>query len=102
MKKRKKRIKFNGSKVIAFGVMTIDAIATFKVLELCRLAILNGFEGALPYLTTLIGALNAATAYVLGHYFKKSTKENKKGGIVYDTVMAGLTATENDESEAVG
>lgn len=90
------------SKTIATGILRLDAITTITVLGLCALSILRGFEGALPYLTTLIGAMQAATAYVLGHYFKKSTKENKRGGIVYDAAMAGLTAPENDESEAVG
>ena len=84
MKKTKKRCM---SKIIAGGILAVDAIATFAVLALCGLAIWRQFEGALPYLTTLIGALQAATAFVLGHYFKKSTTENTKGGIIYDTAL---------------
>ena len=60
------------SKLIAFGVLALDACATIYVLYLCKLAIIYEFTGALPYLTTLIGALQAASGYVLGHYFKKS------------------------------
>ena len=75
------------SKVIAIGVLIIDAVATLAVLALCGLAIVRQFQGALPYLTTLIGALQAVTGVVLGAYFNKSKAENTKGGIVYDDAM---------------
>ena len=75
------------SKVIAIGVLLMDAAATLAVLALCGLAILRRFEGALPYLTTLIGALQAVTGVVLGAYFNKSKAENTKGGIGYDEAM---------------
>lgn len=84
------RKRWTGSKLIALGVLLVDASATYIVLGLCGLAILRGFEGALPYLTTLIGALQAATGYVLGAYFKKSQAENTKGGIVYDTALGDV------------
>lgn len=86
------------SQKIALGVLYVDAAATFSVLALCALSILNGYEGALPYLTTLIGALQAVTGIVLASYFKKSTKENCKGGIVYDSA---LVAKEECEGEVV-
>lgn len=82
------------SKVIAIGVLAMDAVATLAVLALCGLAILRQFEGALPYLTTLIGALQAATGYVLGHYFRKAAQENTKGGIVYDAAMGSESDTD--------
>lgn len=75
------------SKVIAIGVLAMDAVATLAVLALCGLAIVRQFQGALPYLTTLIGALQAVTGVVLGAYFNKSKAENTKGGIVYDTAL---------------
>ena len=36
------------SKVIALGVLVMDAVATLAVLALCGLAIVRRFEGALP------------------------------------------------------
>jgi hypothetical protein len=78
------------SQAIALGVLRVDAAATFAVLGLCALAILRGFEGALPYLTTLIAALQAVTGVVLSAYYKKSTMENTAGGIVYDTAMQSM------------
>lgn len=83
------------SKIIALGVLLIDAVATLAVLALCGLAIMRQFQGALPYLTTLIGALQAVTGVVLGAYFNKSKAENTKGGIVYDAAL-GNTATDSD------
>ena len=94
---RKKPDKATTSRIIAIGILLVDAVASLAVLGLCGLAIWRNFQGALPYLTTLIGALQAATGYVLGHYFKKSTKENTKGGIVYDAAMSG-TAGESEDT----
>lgn len=99
-KKQAKKDKpwMSASKLIAMGVLLVDAAATFDVLSLCRLAITTGYEGALPYLTTLIGALQAATGYVLGHYFKKATAENTHGGITYDAAM-GITSETTEEAQ---
>ena len=82
------------SKFIAVGILLVDGAATMAVLALCSLAILRDFTGALPYLTTLIGALQAATGYVLGHYFRKAAQENTKGGIVYDAAMGSESDTD--------
>ena len=83
------------SHIIAIGVLLVDASATFAVLALCALAILRDYAGALPYLTTLIGALQAVTGVVLGAYFNKSKAENTKGGIVYDTAL-GVSNSDTD------
>ena len=81
------------SHIIAIGVLIVDAVATLAVLLLCGLAIVRQFDGALPYLTTLIGALQAVTGVVLGAYYNKSKAENTKGGIVYDTAMVAKEST---------
>lgn len=86
------------SKVIALGVLIVDAMATFAVLGLCALAIWRSFSGALPYLTTLIGALQAVTGVVLTAYFGKSKAENCKGGIVYDAAL-GRSVSDSDTSD---
>ena len=83
------------SHVIVIGVLLMDAVATLAVLALCGLAIVRRFDGALPYLTTLIGALQVVTGVVLGAYFNKSKAENTKGGIVYDTAL-GVSNSDTD------
>lgn len=84
------------SKVISIGVLLMDAVATLAVLALCGLAILRRFEGALPYLTTLIGALQVVTGVVLAAYFGKSKAENTKGGIVYDAALGNVSDSDTD------
>ena len=83
------------SHIIAIGVLMVDAAATFAVLALCALAILRNYAGALPYLTTLIGALQAVTGVVLTAYFGKSKAENTRGGIVYDAAL-GVPNSDTD------
>lgn len=101
-REKDKRKRISTSHVIAVGVLFVDATATYFVLYLCRLAIITQYEGALPYLTTLIGALQAATGYVLGHYFKKATAENTAGGITYDAALGTSGGTTATEEEAQG
>ena len=90
-----RRKRWTTSKVISIGVLIMDAVATLAVLALCGLAILSRVDGALPYLTTLIGALQAVTGVVLGAYFNKSKAENTKGGIVYDAAL-GVSDSDTD------
>lgn len=84
------------SKVIAVGILLVDGVATMAVLALCGLAILRNYTGGLPYLTALVGALQAATGYVLGHYFRKSARENTRGGIVYDAALGSVPDLDTD------
>jgi len=79
--------KWSVSRLIALGVLAVNAAATFLVLWYCRMAILLNFTGSLPYLTTLIGALQASTAVVLTAYYGKSKAENTRGGITYDAAF---------------
>lgn len=85
------------SKLIAAGVLMMDASSTYIVLYLCWLSIRLQFSGSLPYLTTLIGALQAATGYVLGHYFKKAARENTRGGITYDAALGDASDLETND-----
>ena len=89
------------SQKIALAVLWVDAAATFAVLSLCFMSIRSGFEGALPYLTTLIGALQVVTGVVLSAYYKKSTLENCRGGIIYDSAMTEKKQDEESEGEVV-
>lgn len=90
-----KRSRKTTSQTIALWVLKVDAAATFAVLGLCGLSIVRSFEGALPYLTTLIGAMQAVTGVVLTAYFHKAKAENTKGGITYDAAL-GNTAPHPD------
>ena len=82
-----KRSGWTVSKVLALGILAMDAGCTGAVLYFCLLAIRMQFTGPLPYLTTLIGALQAATAAVLAAYYGKSRADNTKGGITDDASL---------------
>ena len=79
--------RLSASKLIALAVLLVDGSATYIVLYLCWLAIVRDYAGALPYLTTLIGALPAVTGVVLTAYYHKAKAENTKGGITYDAAL---------------
>lgn len=68
-------------------VIVGDILLSFGTLLICFYTIYKGFDGAMGYLTALIGIYNVATGYVLGEYMHKSKAENTKGGIVYDTAF---------------
>ena len=87
--------RLSASKLIALAVLLVDGSATYIVLYLCWLAIVRDYAGALPYLTTLIGALQAVTGVVLTAYYHKAKAENTKGGIVYDTAL-GVPNSDTD------
>ena len=76
--------KTTASKIIAYWILTVDTICTICCMWFCYLSIKHNYTGGLPYLTTMIGAAQAATAIVLHAYFDKSKAENTSGGIVYE------------------
>ena len=90
-----KKRRLAASKLIALAVLLVDGSATYIVLYLCWLAIVRDYAGALPYLTTLIGALQAVTGVVLTAYYHKAKAENTKGGITYDAAL-GASDSETD------
>ncbi len=91
-----KNRRLSASKLIALAVLLVDGSATYIVLYLCWLAIVRDYAGALPYLTTLIGALQAVTGVVLTAYYHKAKAENTKGGITYDAAMGVLNSETGD------
>ena len=96
-----KRSRRTTSQTIALWVLKVDSAATFAVLGLCGLSIVRSFEGALPYLTTLIGALQAVTGVVLTAYYHKAKAEHTKGGITYDAAL-GVSAAEQWNGTVAG
>ena len=61
--------------VFASAMLPISAYVIFKCLEIAKLAVLNGFSGALPYVTAIVGFVEASVTLVLGFYFDNSKKE---------------------------
>lgn len=87
------------SKKITSAVLVLDAISLALTFVLCFIAVSKDFLGELPYLVTMITALQLVTSFVLTNYLKKSTKENTKGGIVYDMAMEQKESESGNENE---
>lgn len=82
-------------------VLIVSAILCIEILAFCQHMIL--VTGDTNSLYAMVGALFSFMAIVLG-YFVKSTKENTKNGIVYETAMFQKQEQVecDNEEEAVG
>jgi len=90
---KRKRIEF--SKIIFIGVSTITiAVVVFSFLMIYK-------TGDLSPLSYLIPSIFAELATATGFYYRKAEKENTKGGIVYDSVMAERTNNEEYSGQEV-
>lgn len=92
VKKNKKEF----SKILLIQESALIWITTLGLLFLAFLCIIKDFTGSLPWITAMISLPWTAYAVSQACYYKKSTVENSKNGIKYDTVMAQL-GVQNDE-----
>ena len=58
---------------------------------------MKDFTGSLPWITAMISLPWTAYGVSQACYYRKSTIENSKNGIKYDTVMASLNQINNEE-----
>ena len=61
--------------VYAMVMFPLSAYVVVRCLNLAQLAITLSFTGALPYVTAIVGFVEAALTVVLGCYFDNSKKE---------------------------
>lgn len=82
-------------------VLIVSAILCVEILAFCQYMIMT--TGDTNALYAMVGALFTFMAVVLG-YFVKSTKENSKDGITFETAMADKLAALHtpENTEAVG
>jgi len=67
-------------------------LLTLSFVVLAFYCIYKGYTGSLPWLTGMVAFPWTAYGVSQGFYYKKSEKENTKGGIKYDTVMTEIIA----------
>lgn len=82
-------------------VLIVSAILCLEILAFCQYMIIK--TGDTNALYAMVGAVFSFMGIVLG-YFVKSTKENTKFGITYETAMAQIQppSANNTNEEAVG
>lgn len=80
-------------------------IITIAFIALAFFCVVNQYFGELPWLAAMCGFPWSAYGASQAFYFKKTEKENTKGGIKYETVMADYgedVPVEYFSDEAVG
>lgn len=95
-RRKKEKSKTEFSKALLIQESVLIWFITIAFTALAYICIVNQYFGELPWLAAMVGFPWTAYGVSQGFYYRKSEKENTKGGIKYETVMA-----EYDES-AVG
>lgn len=90
MAKRKSKKAF--SKVLLIQESILIWIVTLAFLALAAFCVWKDYTGSLPWLTAMISLPWGAYGVSQCFYYNKSTKENTKNGIKFETVMAELNA----------
>ncbi len=74
---------------------------TITFLVLAFVCIKNAYFGELPWLTAMAAFPWTAYGASQAFYYRKAEKENTSGGIKYETIMAELDSSDEEDS-AVG
>lgn len=61
--------------LFALVMMPLSWYVVARGLTIAEMAIVSGYMGALPYVTAIVGFVQAALTIVLGAYFDNSKKE---------------------------
>lgn len=61
--------------LFALFMLPLSWYVVDRGLTIAEMAIVSGYMGALPYVTAIVGFVQAALAIVLGAYFDNSKKE---------------------------
>lgn len=90
-KKNEKKAK-EYSKVLLIQESALLWVLTLGMMGLAYLCIINGYLGTLPWLAAMVAFPWTAYGVSQAMYYRKSEKENTKGGIKFESVMAEVNA----------
>jgi hypothetical protein len=97
--KNKKNMEFSKKLLIQESILVW--IVTIAFIALTFFCVINQYFGELPWVTAMCGFPWTAYGASQTFYLKKSERENTRGGIKYETVMADISSKQLDEN-AVG
>lgn len=86
-KKNNKKEKLSFSKALLVQESILIWIITITFLVLAFYCVIKQYFGELPWLSVIVSFPWAAYGISQAYYYKKSTKENTTGGIVYEQAM---------------
>ena len=98
-KSKKEKGKKEFSKVLLIQESALIWIMTISFLGLAALCITKDYTGSLPWLTAMISLPWTAYGVSQCFYYNKSTKENTKDGIKYETTMTTILRNQNERVE---
>ena len=87
------------SKVLLIQESFLLWIVTFLGFALAFYCIQMGAYGELGWVATLVGAPWTAYGASQAFYYKKSEKENTKGGIKYESIMSQIKTNDEDNMD---
>lgn len=87
---RQRSRKTEFSKVLLIQESALIWVMTLLFIGLAALCIIRNYIGSLPWLTAMVSLPWTAYGVSQCFYYNKATKENTKGGIKYDTIMADM------------
>lgn len=99
-KKKKDKPKKEFSKVLLIQESALIWVISISFIVLAYICVKNAYFGELPWLTAMVGLPWTAYGVSQGFYYRKSTKENTKDGIKYESVMTELNARIEQEANA--
>lgn len=97
MKKRKEKKAF--SKTLLIQESVLIWIITLSFIALAFYCVIQGYLGELPWLGMMIGFPWTAYGVSQACYYRKSTKENTIGGIVYDQAIGQQSCSDTEDNE---
>lgn len=97
--KNKKKTEF--SKLLLIQESALIWIITLAFIILAFVCVVNQYFGELPWLAAMCGFPWTAYGATQAFYYRKSEKENIRGGIKYESVMAELNKTCDEEEEII-
>ena len=95
-KKNNKNQKKEFSKVLLIQESALLWVLTLSFIGLAFYCIFCGYTGSLPWLAAMISFPWTAYGVSQVFYYKKSTVENSKDGIKFESVMAEVNAMYNN------
>lgn len=90
MEQTKKKKKKEFSKVLLIQESILIWIMTISFIGLAFICIIKNYTGSLPWLTAMISLPWTAYGISQACYYKKSTVENSKNGIKYESVIKSI------------
>ena len=85
------------SKALLISESILVWIITLAFLGLAYFCIINDYHGELPWLTTIVAFPGTAYGVSAASYYTKAGLENTQGGLKYESVMANINSTPEEE-----